>query len=256
MLCRQQTTTNGWGWRMSSLQRRSQTMGMLDQPDSDTQPLSPWRFARNHLRTVSPSIRCAGYIICNHPGSVHPQTRSSAGTHREHRGPVSEYLDHLASAAMDELDLPGMAMAVTDRDSLLRAPACGPADLGTGTPVSNDTRFEIGSSGKPFTVISLLQLHEAGLLDLHAPVSRYLPWFHIDGDFPEVLVPRSEWCFPPWWTGRRCGRTTQDALTTAPLRRSPVQQSTATRRYATVMLRWIGLSLLVVRSVDTGFSGS
>ncbi len=101
---------------------------------------------------------------------------------------VSEYLDRMALGAMDALGVPGMALAVTDRNSLLKTAAYGVADLGTRSPVEADTLFEIGSLGKPFTVIPLLQLHEAGMLDLHAPVSRYLPWFRIDSDFPEITV--------------------------------------------------------------------
>lgn len=101
---------------------------------------------------------------------------------------VSEHLDRLALGAMDALGVPGMALAVTDREGLLKTAAYGVADLGTRSPVAADTLFEIGSLGKPFTVIPLLQLHEAGLLDLHAPVSRYLPWFRIDSDFPEITV--------------------------------------------------------------------
>lgn len=101
---------------------------------------------------------------------------------------ASEHLDRLATAAMDALGIPGLALAVTDRQGLLKTSAYGVADLSTQSPVTADTLFEIGSLGKPFTVIPLLQLHEAGLLDLHAPVSRYLPWFRIDSDFPEITV--------------------------------------------------------------------
>lgn len=86
---------------------------------------------------------------------------------------------------MDALGLPGLALAVTDRQGLLKTSAYGVADWSTQSPVTADALFEIGSLGKPFTVIPLLQLHEAGLLDLHAPVSRYLPWFRTGGYFPD-----------------------------------------------------------------------
>ena len=101
---------------------------------------------------------------------------------------VSEHLDRLALTAMEALGLPGMALAVTDRHGLLKTAAYGAADLAAQLPMAADTRFEIGSLGKPFTVIPLLQLYEAGLLDLSAPVSRYLPWFRTAGDFPEITV--------------------------------------------------------------------
>ena len=98
------------------------------------------------------------------------------------------YLDRLSTATMGQMGLPGMALAVTDRKGLLWSAAYGVADLSTGAPVTEDTLFEIGSLGKPFTVIPLMQLREAGALDLHAPVSQYLPWFRIESDFPEMTV--------------------------------------------------------------------
>lgn len=101
---------------------------------------------------------------------------------------AAHHLERLMALTTDAMGLAGMTMAVTDRQELLWAAARGVSDLSSQTPATTETRFEIGSLGKPFTVIPLLQLYEAGLLDLHAPVSRYLPWFHIDGDFPEVTV--------------------------------------------------------------------
>ena len=101
---------------------------------------------------------------------------------------ASDYIDHLGSLAMGELGLPGMALAVTDRERLLKASAYGVADVASQTPVTVSTRFEIGSLGKPFTVIPLMQLFESGIVDLHAPASRYLPWFRVNSDFPEITV--------------------------------------------------------------------
>lgn len=48
-----------------------------------------------------------------------------------------------------------------------------------GTPVTPDTPFEIGSITKSMTASAILQLRDKGLLDLDAPVQRYLPWFRL-----------------------------------------------------------------------------
>jgi CubicO group peptidase (beta-lactamase class C family) len=64
----------------------------------------------------------------------------------------------------------------------------GFADLAAGTPVTPDTLFEIGSIGKSFTSLALLREHEAGNLDLQAPVARYLPWFEVRSAFPPITV--------------------------------------------------------------------
>ena len=48
--------------------------------------------------------------------------------------------------------------------------------------------FEIGSIGKSFTNVALLQLHDEGALDLHGPVSGYLPWFEVHSDFGPITT--------------------------------------------------------------------
>jgi CubicO group peptidase (beta-lactamase class C family) len=75
--------------------------------------------------------------------------------------------------------LPGLSLAITDRNSILAAESFGYADLAARTPVAPTTLFEIGSIGKLFTSIVLLQLRQEGLVELDAPVTRYLPWFAI-----------------------------------------------------------------------------
>jgi CubicO group peptidase (beta-lactamase class C family) len=74
---------------------------------------------------------------------------------------------------------PGLALALTDHDSVLLARTYGAADVATGAPLSSGTLFEIGSIGKSFTAVLVLQLVEAGRIDLTAPVDRYLPWFRV-----------------------------------------------------------------------------
>ena len=42
------------------------------------------------------------------------------------------------------------------------------------------TPIAVGSSTKPLTATAIMQLVEAGKVDLDAPVTRYLPWFQLD----------------------------------------------------------------------------
>ncbi|GAA2674381.1 serine hydrolase domain-containing protein [Actinoplanes palleronii] len=51
----------------------------------------------------------------------------------------------------------------------------GEAEIGTGRPVPWDGRFRIGSMTKAFTAAAILQLVAAGLVELDAPLRRYLP---------------------------------------------------------------------------------
>jgi serine beta-lactamase-like protein LACTB len=55
----------------------------------------------------------------------------------------------------------------------------GYADLEHRVPVTNETRFGVASITKAFTGLSLLKLHEAGRIDLDAPIQRYVHAFPV-----------------------------------------------------------------------------
>ncbi len=97
-------------------------------------------------------------------------------------------IDLYAEHRMRQLKMPGLALAVTDREKLLKLATFGYADLAAGKPVQPGTMFEIGSIGKSFTNVALLQLRDEGRLDLHAPVSTYLPWFEAPSDYGPITT--------------------------------------------------------------------
>ena len=68
----------------------------------------------------------------------------------------------------------GLAVGVVRGGSLAFFHGHGVADIASGTPVTQDTVFRIGSVTKTFTAIAVMQLWEQGLLDLDAPASDYL----------------------------------------------------------------------------------
>ena len=84
--------------------------------------------------------------------------------------------------------MPGLALAVTDREKLLRPATFGYADLAAARPVRPDTMFEVGSIGKSFTNVALMQLRDEGRLDLHDPVSTHLPWFEVQSEFAPITT--------------------------------------------------------------------
>jgi CubicO group peptidase (beta-lactamase class C family) len=83
---------------------------------------------------------------------------------------------------------PGLALALTDRDGLLHAQAWGYADAAARTPMTTAHLVELGSIGKSFTAALLLQLAEQGRVDLHAPVTTYLPWFELQTRFAPITL--------------------------------------------------------------------
>jgi CubicO group peptidase (beta-lactamase class C family) len=76
------------------------------------------------------------------------------------------------------LNIPGISLAVVEGDRVTHTRGFGKARPGGETP-SPQTPFFIGSLTKSFTALAVMQLVEAGKVELDAPVQRYLPWFCI-----------------------------------------------------------------------------
>jgi D-alanyl-D-alanine carboxypeptidase len=98
------------------------------------------------------------------------------------------HIDRVVEASMAAQATPGLALAITDRERVLARRNYGYADLAALEPIDDDTLFEFGSIGKSFTAICLLQLAEEGLLDLHAPVTTYLPWFAVRSAYEPITI--------------------------------------------------------------------
>jgi CubicO group peptidase (beta-lactamase class C family) len=84
-----------------------------------------------------------------------------------------------APQALQAQGAPGMVLAITDATHTLRVIPVGYADLDAKTPVTEQTRFGIGSLSKSMTATALLELRDAGRFDPQRPVTAYLPWFSI-----------------------------------------------------------------------------
>jgi CubicO group peptidase (beta-lactamase class C family) len=97
-------------------------------------------------------------------------------------------LDPFIEQKMRVTNVPGMAVAVTDRERLLRVSTYGFADVAAQARVTPEMLFEIGSIGKSFTSIALLQLREEGRLNVHEPVTRYLPWFEVQSEHEPITL--------------------------------------------------------------------
>jgi CubicO group peptidase (beta-lactamase class C family) len=93
-------------------------------------------------------------------------------------------LDEFIVRHMNENGAPGMTLAISNRDGLMRESQYGFADLKAGLKAGPHALFEIGSISKSFVALALLQLVEEGKLDLHKPLAEYLPWLRIESKFP------------------------------------------------------------------------
>ena len=77
-----------------------------------------------------------------------------------------------------DLAHPGLALAIVQGDQVAYVHGYGQAAPG-GRPVTPQTPFMIGSMAKSFTALAIMQLVEAGKVELDAPVQTYLPWFRV-----------------------------------------------------------------------------
>jgi serine beta-lactamase-like protein LACTB len=73
--------------------------------------------------------------------------------------------------------IPGLAVAVALDGRVIYSKGFGYADLEQRVPTWPTTKFRIGSISKPLTATALMQLVEAGKLDLDAPIQKYVPSF-------------------------------------------------------------------------------
>jgi CubicO group peptidase (beta-lactamase class C family) len=73
----------------------------------------------------------------------------------------------------------GAQLYVNFREESVFDFACGEARA--GVPMRTDSIVQWFSSGKPLTAMAIAQLYENGLIELAAPVSRYLPEFAQNG---------------------------------------------------------------------------
>lgn len=98
--------------------------------------------------------------------------------------PALQRLDEYIGRHLQEMGAPGLTLALANRNGLIRESHHGFADLKAGSRVTPQTLFQIGSISKSFVGIAVLQLADEGKLDLHKPVSAYLPWLRTESEFP------------------------------------------------------------------------
>ncbi len=87
-------------------------------------------------------------------------------------------LDVWFDDAVRDAGIPGAAIAVVEDGRIVHEHGTGVAD-DSGRPVTAQTPFVIGSLAKSLTALAVGQLAERGLVDLDAPVRRYVPEFAV-----------------------------------------------------------------------------
>jgi CubicO group peptidase (beta-lactamase class C family) len=90
-------------------------------------------------------------------------------------------MDSIANSPVVEGRVAGLTVAIVQRNDTLLFKGYGKADLEWNIPMPVDAQFEIGSVTKQFTSAAILQLRDAGKLDLDADLTKYLPNYPTKG---------------------------------------------------------------------------
>jgi len=98
-------------------------------------------------------------------------------------GTAPKGFDAYAEKALRDWRAPGAAIAVVKNDSVVFARGYGVRELGKPDPVDANTIFGIASTTKAFTAGALGILVDEKKVSWDAPVTKYLPWFQIEGPY-------------------------------------------------------------------------
>jgi len=88
---------------------------------------------------------------------------------------LDDRIDRFITTQMKTHHIPGLALAITHNNQVLHVKGYSTAN--NERPVTAQTQFLIASVSKSFTAIAVMQLVEAGQINLDSPVQTYLPEF-------------------------------------------------------------------------------
>jgi CubicO group peptidase (beta-lactamase class C family) len=100
--------------------------------------------------------------------------------------PVIDEFRRSITCHMKEHNIPGVAIALVDRESVLWKAGFGVRDRKSGEPVTFKTAFSIQSISKHLTATAVMLEVQDGRLDLDATISDYLPDFTVNSRFEET----------------------------------------------------------------------
>jgi CubicO group peptidase (beta-lactamase class C family) len=99
-------------------------------------------------------------------------------------------VEPLLQRIVESLRLAGLAVGVVRDGQVTYAGGCGVQSVDTGQPVTSRSVFHLASVSKPFVATAVLQLVEAGAIELDAPVRTYLPYFRLHDERSAAVTVR------------------------------------------------------------------
>ena len=94
-------------------------------------------------------------------------------------GPLIEKYRKILAEEMQQNHVAGLSIALVDGNKVVWAEGFGWYDSLSKKTVTPETPFHIGSVCKTFTGLAIMQLQEAGKLNINDPLKKYLPGFNL-----------------------------------------------------------------------------
>lgn len=89
---------------------------------------------------------------------------------------TTEKLNQQLTRKFQNSNIPGMAVAIVNKDQILYQNQFGYADVANKKPYTQNTIHNIGSTSKTFIGVAIMQLVEQGKIELDADINDYLPF--------------------------------------------------------------------------------
>lgn len=128
-----------------------------------------------------------GLLVLSVVGSTVPPSAHAAESPTD-LPQLSAFLDETIGRQLEELNIPGAAVAVVRGTEVLLVKGWGYADVGKRSPVDGErTLMRPGSASKPITWTAVMQQVERGNIDLSADINTYLD-FEIASTFDTPIT--------------------------------------------------------------------
>lgn len=147
-------------------------MNPIEIASSAIQSHTRWLARKNKRRFAQSFTLLALILLLGWASSPGTTARATA------QQPDFAAIDAYIAAQMKAIGLPGLALGIVQGDQIVYLQGYGRADP-TGRAVTAQTPFRLASLAKPVTALAIMQLVEAGNVELDAPVQRYLPYFQL-----------------------------------------------------------------------------
>ena len=130
---------------------------------------------------------CVFVLVCLFPPAL--ACAASDAPAQDYK-PLIEAMRQWLSREIEDKGIPALSWALVDDQRLIWAEGHGFQDPASKSLATADTVYRVGSVSKPITALLLMMLVEQGIIDLDAPVQKYLPDFQPKNATGKVITLR------------------------------------------------------------------